>query len=268
MLTHPLIAFDIETIPDPDYGRRVMGFEGDNAAVIEAMTSRRLEETEGRTQYPSPPLHRIVTIAVARLDLDSGSFEVGTLGGEAWDEKSHLEGFAALLHDTSHPPRLVSWNGNGFDLPVIRYRAMLHGVPMPALYRTDGEWKWNNYQSRFHDLHVDLMDVLSGYGASSRVGLGKMCEVLGLPGKEFIEGEVYECILRGEEELVREYCKLDVVSTLLVFLRWVVQRGDLEVERLREFVGEIRAGLAEESFEGWREIADGLEGWPAGQDPT
>ncbi len=167
-----------------------MGFEGDNAAVIEAMTSRRLEETEGRTQYPSPPLHRIVTIAVAKLDPDAGSFEVHTLGGEAWDEVSQLEGFAALLQDTSHPPRLVSWNGNGFDLPVIRYRAMLHGVPLPALYRSDGEWKWNNYQSRYHDMHVDLMDVLAGHGASRWVGLGQMCELLGVPGKEFIEGEV------------------------------------------------------------------------------
>ena len=187
MLTRPLIAFDIETVPDPDFGRRVMGFEGDNAAVINAMTSRRLEETEGRTQYPTPPLHRIVTIAAARLDLDGDSFEVDTLGGDAWDEKSHLEGFARLLHDTSPAPRLISWNGNGFDLPVIRYRAMLHGVPLPALYRTDGEWKWNNYQSRFHDMHVDLMDVLSGFGASRFVGLGQMSEMLGLPGKGFIE---------------------------------------------------------------------------------
>ncbi len=80
---------------------------------------------------------------------------------------------------------------------------MLHGVPMPALYRTDGEWKWNNYQSRYHDMHVDLMDVLSGYGASRWAGLGLMCELLGLPGKGFIEGEVYECLLRGEEEEIR-----------------------------------------------------------------
>ena len=124
MLAHPLVAFDIETVPDPDFGRRVMGFKGNNAAVIEAMTSRRLEETDGRTQYPAPPLHRIVTIAVARLEPDTGKFEVGTLGGEVWDEASQLEAFAGLFEATSRPPRLVSWNGNGFDLPVIRYRAI------------------------------------------------------------------------------------------------------------------------------------------------
>ncbi len=82
------------------------------------------------------------------------------------------------------------------------------------------------------------------------------------PLHRIIEGEVYEHILRGEEELVREYCKLDVVSTLLAFLSWVVQRGDLEVPRLTELVAVIREALSGKTFSGWREIADGLENWP------
>ncbi len=263
MLDRPIVAFDIETIPDPDYGRRVMGFEGDDAAIIEAMTSQRLEETDGRTKYPSPPLHRIVTIAVARLDPDSGRFDVCTLGAEAWNEKTHLDAFGALFADESRLPRFISWNGNGFDLPVIRYRAMLHGVPMPALYRTDGPLKWNNYQGRFHDMHVDLMDMLSGYGASRFVGLGQMSELLGLPGKGFIEGEVYEHLLRGEEDLIREYCKLDVVLTMLVFLSWCVHRGAAGEEQVRQFVRAIRESLTREEFEGWAQVADGLDGWPS-----
>ena len=113
-------------------------------------------------------------------------------------------------------PRLVSWNGNGFDLPVIRYRSLLHGIPAPGFYRTDGEWKWNNYQGRFHDMHVDLMDVLSGYGASYRVGLGTLSRLIGLPEKEIIQDPIYEHILRGEEGLVAKYCKLDCLDTLLL----------------------------------------------------
>ena len=107
------------------------------------------------------------------------------------------------------------------------------------------------------------MDVLAGYGASRWVGLGKMCDLLGIPSKEFIDADVYEHILSGEEDLVREYCKLDVVSTLLVFLSWLVQRGDLEPESLADLVDGIRTALAQESFEGWQEIAAGLDGWPA-----
>ncbi len=61
---------------------------------------------------------------------------------------------------------------------------MLHGIAAPELYRSDGKWKWNNYQGRYHDMHVDLMDMLSGYGASRWVGLGKMCDLLQIPSKE------------------------------------------------------------------------------------
>jgi 3'-5' exonuclease len=69
---------------------------------------------------------------------------------------------------------------------VIRYRSMMLGVCAPDFYRVDGLSRWNNYQNRYHDMHVDVMDVLSGYGASARVGLGTLGKVLGLPGKSFL----------------------------------------------------------------------------------
>jgi hypothetical protein len=112
-------------------------------------------------------------------------------------------------------------------------------------------------------MHVDLMDVLSGYGASMRVGLGMMSELLGFPGKSFIESEVYEHILRGQEDIVREYCKMDVLLTLLVFLSWLRSRGDVDTEDVRELVAGIRRRLGGETFDGWGDIVDGLEGWPA-----
>ena len=64
-------------------------------------------------------------------------------------------------------------------------------------------------------MHVDLMDVLSGYGASRFVGLGKMCDLLQIPSKSFLTKPIYEHILDGEQELVGEYCKLDCLDTLL-----------------------------------------------------
>jgi predicted PolB exonuclease-like 3'-5' exonuclease len=114
------------------------------------MVAARLEETEGRTGYPQLPYHRVVTIGTAWLDPGTGRFKLGVLGGEAMDERSHLEGFFALFRRQPEP-RLVSWNGSGFDVPVIRYRAVKHGIPAPELYRTEGDWKWSNYQNRYHD---------------------------------------------------------------------------------------------------------------------
>ncbi|MFW5899396.1 MAG: 3'-5' exonuclease, partial [Jiangellaceae bacterium] len=228
MLDRPLAAFDIETIPDPDVGRRVLGLAGTDAEVVAAMVDQRRRETEGRTDYPPLPHHRIVTIGMAWLDPQSGRFGFGTCGGAAMDEPSHLGGFFERCNQPKRAPRLVSWNGGGFDLPVIRYRAMLHGLAAPGFYRADGDWKWNNYQNRYHDMHVDLMDVLSGYGASPRVGLGTLAKTFGLPDKSFLTKPLYDHILAGDEEVVREYCKLDCVLTLLLYLVWAVHCGQLE----------------------------------------
>ena len=262
MPNRPLAAFDIETIPDPDVGRRILGLEGDDASVVKQMFENRLEQTDGKTGYPQLPHHRVVTIGVAWLEPESGRFKIGTVGGDEMDERSHLEGFFALFRDAATSPRLISWNGSGFDLPVIRYRSMLHGIAAPQFYREDGDRKRSNYQNRFHDLHVDLMDVLSGYGASHRVGLGTLSGLVGLPGKSFIEGEVWEHVVSGEGEIVREYCKMDVLLTLLLYLDWEVHRGNLEAGRLREYVAGIRESLRQDGFAGWREIVAALEGWP------
>ncbi len=261
MFDRPLAAFDIETIPDPDIGRRVHGLEGDDSAVVHQMVKLRLEETEGRTEYPQLAFHRVVAICVAWFDPTTTRFKLGKLGGRAMDERSHLEGFFTLFRDSS--PRLISWNGNGFDLPVIRYRSILHGIPAPEFYRTDGDRQWNHYQNRYHDMHVDLMDVLSGRGASHFEGLGRMCDLLGIPGKEFLTRPLYDHILDGEDRIVQEYCKLDCVDTLLVFLAWTIHTGQLKADQFQGFMSVIREALGHEDHEGWKEIAAELEGWPA-----
>ena len=262
MLDRPIVAFDIETIPDPDVGRRVLGLVGDEHAVVHEMVRLRLLETNERSEYPQLPFHRVVTIGVACLDPESSSFRLAVLGGKAMEERSHLEGFFSMFREDDRGPRLVSWNGNSFDLPVIRYRSMLHSISAPDFYRTDGEWKWNNYQNRFHDMHVDLMDVLSGYGASHHVGLKRMCELFGIPGKAFLTEPIYDHILGGKDSIVEEYCKLDCLDTLLVFLKWLTHTGQLSSEGLRAYVEVIRRGLEQEDTEGWAEILEGLREWP------
>ncbi len=149
MLSHPLLAFDIETIPDPEAGRRLNGLVGDDHEVVREMVRLRLEETDGRTEYPELPFHRIVTICAAWLDVpamtgvastrtattavatDESPFKLEILGGDAREERSHLNGFFKKITTSPSPSRLISWNGNGFDLPVIRYRSMLHGIDLP-----------------------------------------------------------------------------------------------------------------------------------------
>lgn len=262
MLDRPVVAFDIETIPDPDIGRRLLGLEGTDTEVVGEMVRRRLEETEGSTEYPQLPWHRIVTICATVLDPSNGHVEMRALGGDALDERSHIEGFFRLVSSEFEAPRIISWNGNGFDLPVIRYRSMMHGISAPEFYRTDGARKWNNYQNRYHDLHLDLMDVLSGFGGSMRIGLGTIGRVLGLPGKSFLDRPIYTHILEGDGARVVEYCKNDTLETLLVFLSWGHHCGWLSRDQLESFVGSARAAVGKEPFEGWRAIELALRDWP------
>ena len=112
----------------------------------------------------------------------------------------------------------------------------------------DRDWRFNNYLGRFHWRHVDLMDVLSGYGASHRVGLGTLSEIpvrehsiaigeiavlLGFPGKLGMSGaHVWDAYLEGRIGDIRDYCETDVLNTWLVYLRFQRMRGRLTADGL------------------------------------
>jgi hypothetical protein len=111
-------------------------------------------------------------------------------------------------------------------------------------------------------MHVDVMDTIAGYGASRWVGLGMWGPTLGLAGKGFIDGEVYEHMLAGELALVHEYCKLDTLMTMLAFLAWAHHTGDVTTRDLLRHVDAIRTSVGQLHHEGWRPVERGLEHWP------
>ena len=99
-------------------------------------------------------------------------------------------------------PQLVSWNGGGFDLPVLNYRALIHGVAAPMFWETGDEnrdFRYNNYVSRYHARHTDLMDVLAMYQPRNNAPLDEVAQLAGLPGKIGVGGAmVWETWLAGE----------------------------------------------------------------------
>jgi predicted PolB exonuclease-like 3'-5' exonuclease len=219
-------AFDIETIPDVELGRVLYGLEGlDDEGVARAMFSRRMQDSG--TDFLPLHQHRVVAISIAYRS--AAGFRVWTLGDADADEKEMVSRFFDGL--SRYSPDLVSWNGSGFDMPVLQYRALRHGIEASRYWETgdsDQSFRFNNYLSRFHWRHVDLMDVLSAYQPRARAPLDEISMMLGLPGKLGMSGsKVWDCYLAGEIGRIRDYCETDVLNTYLVYLRFERMRGNL-----------------------------------------
>jgi predicted PolB exonuclease-like 3'-5' exonuclease len=221
-----VFAFDIETVPDVEFGRRLHGLEGlTDKQVGYVMQTRQREQTG--SEFLSLEQHRVVAISVAMRTREG--FVAWSLGEAASTEAELVHRFFDGIERYS--PTLVSWNGAAFDLPVLHYRALRHSVQAHRYWEMgeeDPAFRWNNYLSRFHWRHVDLMDVLAGFQGRGRVGLDKMAQLLGLPGKLGLSGEgVWDAFLEGRIEDIRHYCEIDVVNTYLVYLRFELMRGRL-----------------------------------------
>lgn len=228
-------SFDIETVPDVEFGQRFWNLDGlPDDEVATAMMFKRLQQTG--SEFLPLHLQRIVAISVTFRSADS--FKVWTLGDEDADEAQIVQRFFDGIE--KYTPDLVSWNGGGFDLPVLHYRALKHNIQAPRYWETgdnDRDFKWNNYMSRFHWRHVDLMDVLAGFQPRARASLDQIAVLLGFPGKLGMSGDkVWDTYQQGGIREIRNYCETDVLNTWLVYLRFEFMRGNLDqTELLREY---------------------------------
>ncbi|WP_440995558.1 3'-5' exonuclease [Arhodomonas sp. SL1] len=239
-----VFAFDIETVPDVTGGRRLLGLEGlDDHQVAEAMLAVRRGESGG--DFLRLHLHRVVVISVAARI--GGKFRVFSIGDADSDEGEVIQRFFDGLE--RYVPRLVSWNGGGFDLPVLHYRALIHGLSAPRYFETgdnDREFRWDNYLNRFHERHTDLMDVLAGFQPRANAPLDEIATLCGLPGKLGMSGgQVRARIEAGDFAAVRDYCETDVLNTYLLYLRFERLRGRLDEAGYRDACEQVRETLVE-----------------------
>ena len=253
-----VFSFDIETIPDVELGRKLYGLDDlTDKQVGYVMQTRRREETG--SEFLSLEQQRVVAISVALRSRDS--FKVWSLGDSNASEAEIIQRFFDGIDKYS--PDLVSWNGSGFDLPVLHYRALRHGIAAPRYWEIgeeDSSFKWNNYLNRFHWRHVDVMDVLSGYQGRGRASLQNVAMLLNLPGKLGMSGDkVWDCWLEGGIEQIRNYCETDVLNTFLVYLRFQLIRGHLTKEHYIQENQRIRDYLSEQTQPHFKEF---LSAWP------
>jgi hypothetical protein len=268
-MSAPALVFDLETVPDVDGARRLYDLEGlADHKVVEALFALRRAQTG--SEFLKHPLHRIVSIGVLYQRGDSlklSAFGRADADGQVPDESELLRQFFGVIDQRT--PTLVSWNGGGFDLPVLHYRALLNGVQAPRYWEQgddDREFRYNNYLSRFHWRHVDLMDVLSGFQGRAVTSLDMMASLLGFPGKLGMDGSgVWPAWRDGRQAEIHDYVEHDVLNTYLVWLRFEHMRGNLtnpafqqRQQQLADYLGSSGAAHHQEF----------LQAWQAGTDPA
>ncbi|MDR0528507.1 MAG: 3'-5' exonuclease [Zoogloeaceae bacterium] len=262
------LVFDIETIPDTDGLRRLYGLapQGADAALSDAEVAeiafiRRREKT-GQDFLPLY-LQRVISISCALRRQEQ--FRVWSLAAPELSEAEIVQRFFDGID--KYTPQIVSWNGGGFDLPVLHYRGLTHGVTAARYwdmgdsgYTDSRDFKWNNYINRYHTRHLDLMDLLALYQPRANAPLDDLAKLMGFPGKLGMDGgKVWEAWLAGKADAIRDYCETDVVNTYLVYQRFRLMKGEVSREEARAEESFVRAELARLNLPHWQEY---LAAWP------
>ncbi len=249
----PILVFDIETVPDVAGIRRLEDLPDSlsDAEVAEHAFAARREKT-GADFLPHY-LQRVV--AISCVFRDRAGLRVRSLGTPEDGEAALIQSFYRVIE--KYTPQLVSWNGGGFDLPVLHYRALVHGIAAPRYWdlgEDDREFKWNNYISRYHSRHTDLMDVLAMYQARANAPLDALAKLCGFPGKLGMDGaHVWTAFREGRIEEIRNYCETDVVNTYLLYCRFQLMRGAFSPNEYADEIVFVKQSLAQESATHWAE---------------
>ena len=256
------LVFDIETIPDVAGLRVLHALDADLSDAEVAEFAFQKQRAKNGSDFL--PLHLQRVVVISYVLRGSEKFLVRSLAEPEAGEAQIIQRFFDGVEKFT--PQLISWNGGGFDLPVLHYRGLIHGVTAPRYwemgegdYRDSRDFKWNNYISRYHTRHLDLMDLLAMYQPRAAAPLDQLAKLMGLPGKQGMAGDaVWSAWLDGRIDEIRDYCETDVVNTYLVAIRFRLMRGELSRAEYDDETAFVRSELEKLGKPHWQEF---LSAW-------
>lgn len=241
-----ICIFDCETIPDIDLIMSTFTTTKENELDIikEAMAQYALQKN---TTFLPLPYHKLVALSAVITDEFGRFIKVGDFGEGKDDEESIIRHFFSFIEDKN--PKLVSFNGRGFDMPMLLIRAMRYNISFPAWFDQSNpmlnKTKWENYRQRFAEgFHMDLLDSMGSFGAVRNLKLDTLCTMAGIPGKYDVSGDqVLDLYYADKLDLIKEYCQSDVLNTYWLYLKYELLRGDLALEDYYNFLETMRDNL-------------------------
>lgn len=237
-----VLVFALQTVPDIDGARRLYDLHGlsdDDVARAVLHKSRQLSNKE------SFPLHLQKIAAISAVWSSEERFTVWSLGSRQSTEQDLLQRFYDGID--RYTPRLVSWGGNGFEMPVIHYRSMKYPLKAARYWEigeNDSQFSQDNYLSRYHQRHIDLMDVLAAYRKDTVAGLDEIAMLCGLPGSlQQSPGKPDDASLEYDFTQLCKRSENQVLNTYLLYLIWDRNRGNISLAEYQARCALVRAEL-------------------------
>jgi predicted PolB exonuclease-like 3'-5' exonuclease len=214
-MPNTVMVWDLETVPDLEGYARANNLIGRSPAEIQAAMG---------DEFPKLIYHSIICIGALVATKTANGYEVQVVGAPHVGQRTEKELIESFVHKIAQvSPQMVTFNGCAFDLPVLRYRAMIHEVFAPGMHN-------RAYYHRYTDDNVDLCDVLSSFSYGAKVKLDELSRIMGLPGKlDGMDGSQVEGYFNaGRIQEIADYCKSDVINTYRLWLRHELFRGRLD----------------------------------------
>lgn len=258
-----LFVFDIETIPDTDVLYNLTGSETEDLLSKRQELEDYSREVSGGNPFPRQLFHQVVSISALVAKIEKiGNYEyyrlekVGTFSRLKMTEEEITKTFFDFL--CKRIPRIVSYNGKGFDMPVMKYRAMKYGISAESMFKAGD--KWSNYNQRYSiDWHCDLLEVLSDFGSSAKPKMNEVCSILGIPGKIGVDGSKVAGMFDDNRlKEIDDYCETDVLNTYLVYLNYGLLTGIIDKDAFIKMNKDLIEYMREKNFSHFNEF---LEEW-------
>jgi predicted PolB exonuclease-like 3'-5' exonuclease len=259
------LVFDLESVADAPLVAKLR-FAG---RAVEPDEAVRLYRAELEERYESdfiPYTYQVpVAAAVGKVTEDFRLLDIVLLDEPQFRPHEITERFWRGW-EAYHRPTLVSFNGRGFDLPLLELAAFRYGLSLPGWFGSGGK-TFDQPRNRYNtQSHIDLCELLTNFGTTRfNNGLNLAANLLGKPGKMAVQGDmVQDMYQEGRLAEINEYCRCDVLDTYFVFLRSRVLLGQLALNAEQQLIADTKRWLESkaETVVAFRRYLDHWGDWP------
>lgn len=238
-----VLVLDCETIPNINLLRQEVS-DSTNLTEEELVTKFFSDKGTPEKTFLPVAFHSIVSMSIllkSENDIILGDACTVDRSTSTFEEieRSMVQQFFSIIDDMK--PTVVTWNGKNFDTALLQYKAMQYGIQSGKYWDTgylDQSAKWSQYTSRYHDMHIDMKDIICSYNINASTSLDAMSHLIGLPGKVGIGGEhVWDAYKDGKIADIIDYCNVDTINTYIIYLRFSFIRGKLSKSTYNREIG-------------------------------